>query len=452
MGKKRTYSTVSVESIRVDQLTPALTDGCIVSLDVAKSKFVGAIATARGEPLKLFRFEHPTQTRAFLELVGTLISSVGSAKLRLAMEPTGTYGDAIRYQLDRLGVSVWMVAPKKTHDSQSLFDGVPSMHDPKSAVHIAKLCAMDLASEWHSPSALVTRLRALVELRGHELDHEDRCFGRIEAALARHWPEFGEHLDVRSQKSALALLAEFPSPALVTSQRHKAASLLRDVSRSRLSTTKVEGILNASAQTLGVPTTSAHEGMIRSLAEQAVEARRRAELLDQQMSDVGSDDDAFVRLKTFMGAFTAAAILTLCDPRQYATARQLEKACGLNLREKSSGEVQREHVRIRITKRGPGLVRKLLYMFALRMISQSREVCAWYMRRRKYAAGQKQAAVTAVMRKLVRAIFHVARGATFDPSLLFDLRRLDLTGPAPSPTIGSAQRARTATTTTSATV
>jgi hypothetical protein len=34
--------------------------------------------------------------------------------------------------------------------------------------------------------------------------------------------------------------------------------------------------------------------------------------------------------------------------------------------------------------------------------------------------------VVAVMRKLVRALFHVARGEAFDAGKLFDLRRLDL--------------------------
>ena len=43
------------------------------------------------------------------------------------------------------------------------------------------------------------------------------------------------------------------------------------------------------------------------------------------------------------------------------TRAKLEKAVGLNLREKSSGE---HEGRLSITKRGPGLLRRLLYLFA----------------------------------------------------------------------------------------
>jgi hypothetical protein len=62
------------------------------------------------------------------------------------------------------------------------------------------------------------------------------------------------------------------------------------------------------------------------------------------------------------------------------------------------------------------------------MIQGSVACRIWYKRRRGYTADSKQRAVVAVMRKLVRAIFHVARGNEFNESKLFDLRRLDLEG------------------------
>ncbi|MEI7894239.1 MAG: hypothetical protein WCI05_14185, partial [Myxococcales bacterium] len=92
---------------------------------------------------------------------------------------------------------------KRTHDSQELFDNVHSLHDAKSAVLIAKLQAMGLSMQWQPPTPSRVRLRALVELRQHEQSREEICQGRLEAMLARHWPEFGRWMDVREQKSAL---------------------------------------------------------------------------------------------------------------------------------------------------------------------------------------------------------------------------------------------------------
>src|SRR5215468_10831577 len=123
MKRKRTYQAAPVEQVRLEEVLPVLiTLGCVVALDVAKEKFVAALATAAGEVVRLFRFQHPTETRKFLEIVATLQTQVPVGQLKVAMEPTGTYGDAIRHQLVETGVPVWMVSPKRTHDSQALFD------------------------------------------------------------------------------------------------------------------------------------------------------------------------------------------------------------------------------------------------------------------------------------------------------------------------------------------
>lgn len=428
MAKKRTYSTTSVEHIDVQALLPAVSAGCIVALDVAKQKFVGAIATMSGEIVKLFRFEHTKQTHQFLDVVRVLQQALKPDQLRVAMEPTGTYGDSIRYQLTKLGVLVWMVPPKKTHDSKALFDDVASLHDPKSAVLVAKLCSMNLATKWEETSETRRRLRALVDLRKHETDHQERCFGRLEGRLARHWPELGESLGAR-RPSTLKLLMDFPSPARVAEKPADADNLLRVASRKKLSPEKTATVVRMAKESLGLPAWPEEELAIKSLATQAYDAEKRIDDIERQLIMVGRGDRAFQHLASWMGVYTAAAIIAFCDPRQYATTRQLEKACGLNLREKSSGDWQaehRDHVRLHITKRGPGLVRKLLHMFALRMIDESPTVRAWYMRRRKYIAGSKVVAVVAVIRKLLKGVFHVARGAAFCARKLFDLRRLDV--------------------------
>jgi transposase len=172
------------------------------------------------------------------------------------------------------------------------------------------------------------------------------------------------------------------------------------------------------------------EQLVRTLAMQLIATGQSTDELDDQMRDMAKDDEVFARLSSWMGVYTAAVIVTRVDPRQYTSARQLEKACGLNLREKSSGE---KSGRITITKRGSGVVRQVLYLFALRMLKESTAVRAWYKRRRGYTDDSKQRAVVAVMRKLVRALFHVARGDAFDVGKLFDLRRLDLEAEGPAP-------------------
>jgi hypothetical protein len=270
----------------------------------------------------------------------------------------------------------------------------------------------------------------LVEQRQHEQRREEVCFGRLEGVTARHWPELGQWMDVRAQRSALTLLTKYPSPARVAKEGSEVRSLLRTASRARLSEEAMAGVVAGAAVTLGAPMVQEEEEFVRTLATQLLEAGRSSDELEARMREVAKDDECFARLSTWMGVYTAAVVVTHADPRQYTTAGQLEKACGLNLREKSSGEFKS---RLCITKRGPGLVRQVLYLFALRMIQASPSVRAWYRRRRGYTEDSKQRAVVAVMRKLVGALFHVAKGAAFDESKLFDLRRLELDAQTAAP-------------------
>jgi len=423
--KKHTYRACRVHEIRLSEVVPLLVGGCIVALDVAKVKFVAALATLEGEVVKLFRFDHPTETTDFLLLLGALEAALGAGKVKVAMEPTGTYGDAVRHQLAVRSVPVEMVSPKRTHDSQALFDNVSSLHDPKSATLVAKLCAMKLGTEWKPCAPDRTRLRALVELRQHEQGRFEQCQGRLEALLARHWPEFGLYLDPRHQVSALELLSQFGSAARVRREPAEARALLHSASHGRLSPEAILETLDGADSTLGVPMVLEEQQFMSLLASEALDSHRRMAAYEAQLRAL-STDEGFVHLQNWMGTYTAAALIALCDPRQYANASELVKACGLNLREKSSGEHQG---RLSITKRGPGVVRQVLYLFALRMLQESPTVKAWYCKRRAYTEDAKQRAVVAVMRKLLKAAFHVARGATFDAKKLFDERRLELPSP-----------------------
>ena len=187
MKRKRTYGSVDVEKLELGAVLALLTVGCIVAVDVAKSKFVAAIATALGEVVRIVRFEHPRQTGLFLRLLVAL----RDAKLepRVVMEPTGTYGDAVRYQCHRLQVPVQMMSPKHTHDMAEVLDGVPSMHDPKAAMTLARLAVIRPTKRWEPESEAKRDLRAVLDRRAPVARTQTVYYGLLEGMLARHWPE-----------------------------------------------------------------------------------------------------------------------------------------------------------------------------------------------------------------------------------------------------------------------
>ena len=424
MKKRIRYQTVSVQAIESERMRSALGGAgqtCIVALDIAKQAMVAGFANAQGRCEKLVRFSHPTETLVFLGRL-EMLRELG-LKIEVAMEPTGVYGDALRYQLLKRGFEVYRVDPTRSHAMASVLDGVPSLHDAKSCTLIAHLHAHQLSTAWRDKSVHERELRAL--LREYELysDPFERNRGLLEGYLGTHFPELFEHVDSKSTWH-LRLLLEFGSPARIAAARPKATALLRRVSRGALTPEKIDAIINAAQRSLGESMSEGEVRGVQALVRCMLEQRERMKEVRKRIrAYVNELPELAPMVETFGPVTTAALVADLGDPANYGSSAAFEKALGLNLKEKSSGNLVGQ---VHITKRGPSRSRRYLYLAALRLVKSDPVVRAWYQARSSYKANHKLKAVVAVMRKLARALVHLARGHRFDARKLFDCRRLQL--------------------------
>lgn len=111
MKRKRTYRSVDVEKVSVERLLPRLEKRVVVAVDVAKERMVAGLADGSGKTLELVRFSHPRQTMTFVELLLRLRQE--GHDVEAVMEPTGVYGDALRFQLRSRDFAVFQVDPKR---------------------------------------------------------------------------------------------------------------------------------------------------------------------------------------------------------------------------------------------------------------------------------------------------------------------------------------------------
>jgi transposase len=116
------------------------------------------------------------------------------------------------------------------------------------------------------------------------------------------------------------------------------------------------------------------------------------------------------------GPWTVAAILAHTgDLRNYKHPDQLLKMAGLNLYEISSGQ---HKGRIRITKRGSGLLRRILYMAALKAC-RKKSVFNQYYERLTQRGSPTTSSLVSVMRKLLRVSWAISnKQESFDPAKL----------------------------------
>ncbi|WP_157068918.1 transposase [Sandaracinus amylolyticus] len=435
---KRTYRTVEIQHVDASKLATALGACCIVAIDLAKTKMFAGFASAAGRCIEIVRFEHPKQTRLFLELLCRL-RELGVA-LEVAMEPTGVYGDALRYQLTLRDIPVFRVDAKKVHDAAALLDGVPSLHDAKACTLLAHLHAQGISKRWKERSAVQRAMRSLIDERDLYARPFETAYGRLEALVARHWPELSQHLDMDAAWH-LHLLCEMPGPAEVRARRGDAVALLRRVSRAALSFERIEQIVGCAVSSLGESMHDQERSFLRSLARHMLALREHIRDVDKRIEAELANHRELHSIRAAFGAVTTAALVAdLGNPADYESSASFEKAMGLNLRVQSSGNNAGQHT-IHITKRGPGRARRYLFLAALRFVQSDPVAREWYRARKGYRADIKLKAVVALMRKLARAMVHVARGAPFDATKLFDTRSMTAVTASPSRDAGQSSLA-----------
>ena len=429
MNKKRTYRAVDVQSLKLADVLAAFAVGAtvVVALDVAKRKFLCALASASGEVELLLRFEHPLQTEFFTLLLEQLIAE--GRKVVAVMEPTGTYGDAIKYQLMRRGIDVYRVSTKHVHDLAEVYDRVPSKHDAKDACLIAWLHAQGRSSLWPELPESRRRMRALLTQR--ELYDAPLCklMTNVEPLLARHFPELEKFFDLSGRRTPYVLLQAYPSPQeLARCSVETITALIKKNSKREPEREEIKRLLEAAKQTSGTPMIAEERDLVREMATEILHLWERRRTIDQRIENAAQDEPQVQALRSALGVVTAAVVIAhMGSPTEYKSAAGFEKAAGLNLRENSSGTREgNKH----ISKRGPARVRKYLFLAAMRLVQTDPIARAWYQARSAWKGDDKGRALVAVMRKLTRALFHVARGEPFDARKLFDTRKLALNAEA----------------------
>ena len=411
MVSKRLYSRTDVNKVSCDSLRSlagSRSSGVVsMGLDIGKSEIVATIRWG------VDAFERPWKVRntedigALIERCLVLQESCGG--LRIGMESTGTYGEAVRRAMTAAGLDIHRVSCKSSSDYKEIFDGVPSQHDGKDAAIIAELAAYGKSVPWpYEPDG-----QTLQELKYHHRklawarEGFNRNIGRLEGLLARHWPEATKHLKI-TRVTLLKLLRFYRNPAALAADPD-AAARLRQWGGAKLTTEKIQRLIQSAKTTRGVCPDDFESRTVHDLATEALRLRRAMQASDKALKRLMNGDEKTEKYVETVGAGTLAALLaTVGDPRDYASAGAFVKALGLNLKERSSGK----HIgRLSITKRGPAAARRWIYYWALRAV-QRYEVLPWYEEFTRVGGrdslakdGRAMKALVALMRRLCRGLW-----------------------------------------------
>jgi transposase len=383
-------------------------------LDVGKESIYCTLRWGSNDFDRPWRVRNPSDVVRLAEL----LSAVGQGRqLIAALEPTGTYGDALRQALEKANVTVHRVSPKNASDYAEVFDGVPSQHDGKDAAVVAELSAQGRSWPW--PLPVCSEVEQELAYQVDWLDGQRRqmllWYGRVEALLSRHWPEATRVIRLNSA-TLLHCLAEYGGPRGLAAAPD-AVERVQAWGRRYLSAAKAAALVASAVQTLGVTMGRWDEERVRRFAKQIQHCRSEIAKARRRLLELTRGHGVIGSLGAVVGVPTACVLwVELGDPGAYHCGSAYRKAMGLNLAERSSGKWQGK---LKISKRGSSKVRRWLYLAALRWVKQE-PVRSWYLRQKAQRRGEGKAAVIGVMRKLALALYQVGgRGQAFDRQQLY---------------------------------
>lgn len=413
--KRKAYRATDVKNVLLNEVLQAAPMGeTWAGLDIGKCEVYGVVRWSDGSFERPWKAQNPLEIEA---IVGLLRKIADSRPLIVAMESTGTYGDALRSKLAQAGLEVHRVGGKAAHDYAEVFDGVPSQHDGKDAAVIAELAAIGKSSPW--PYREKSDTDAEMAYWANWLDAQQNIqnlwTGRLESLLARHWPEATRILNLTSV-TLLRTLAHYGGPAKLA-EDPSALSQLGHWGRRGLATEKAEKVIASAARTVGVRQGARDVQRMQQYATMALAAYREIQKARRRLEELGKGYEVICRQAKVVGMATACVLwVALGDARNYPCGEAYRKAMGLNLKEHSSGK---HKGKLKISKRGPSIVRRWLYFAAMRMV-QSGPVRRWYEAKKAKDKDRGKGALIAVARKLVLALHAVgARGEPFEPWRLF---------------------------------
>lgn len=431
---KGTYSAMSFQGWIDQEQRFERFDGdeLVFAVDAAKIAFYAAVTQAVSDQTDVIYFE-----RDQIPKVVDRLAALDFETVTLVVEPTGTYSDVLVDQARKAGLNVIRINGDKVANARKVFDGTDSLHDGKAAYLLAHLYLCGVGSQWQQKEAPTRQLRSLADLDELVERDEQKYVGALEAYLARHWPEVTDVVDLQSA-TLLELLGEYGGPARVADDPSGARELMKRVGGHFLREEKIDQVLKSACTTSGCTMGRAQRQKMIYIAGMLRESQRRAGQLHRQIEEAAETNEDTRNLVDYLGARTAVVLVAYLGAlTDYDSCEQLEKGFGMNLCEKTSGQTREDRrnnpSQLHISKRGPGRARKMLYWLAMRVINSNQRIycpyaAAWYQQRLSRNGGNSTKALVAVMRKLIRALWWIARGEDYDGSKLFDVQRLQKLG------------------------
>lgn len=372
----------------------------VIGIDIAKRTHYACFIDDRGRVLqKSFSvFQSRNGFELFYKRILEAMKESKKSEVIVGIEPTGHYWLNLAYFLQERGIPLVMTNPMHVKRSKELDDNLPTKHDRKDALVIARLVKDGRFSYPRILKDLEAELRVGSTFREKLVEEFGAVKNMMIRWLDRYFPEFTQVFP-NFGKMALAALECTPFPSdLHEKQVDEVLVLFKKVEGMKSpQKPKASRLIEVAATSIGVT-----EGREMARFEIATLVRRYSQLeqeiesITQQLVEIVKTSVEYEWLKTVPGLGDSTIVDLLAEIgsfSHYDDPRQIIKLAGLTLRENSSGQHKGQK---RISKRGRRKLRALLFRVMMPMIRHNeafRKLHDYYTNRQVNPLRKKQSIV-----------------------------------------------------------
>lgn len=374
-------------------------------IDVASEKhFVAVVDEASAVIQKSISFGEDAQ--GYLKLFDVL----GPAEevSVVAMEATGHYWKNLFAALAAKGYRVALLNPLRTNRFASE-DMQRTKTDAIDALGIARFAAQKRPEVSRLPESATEDLRELVRLRDRLMQDLGDRVRQLHRVVDLGFPEFTRYVRTLDSELATAILKDYPTAEAFLGVRPRTLSNLKYDGRHFVGLELANQLLSAAKTSVGRHHGHAYRVQVQYFCEDIDLLRRRLRSLDRDIEGRLDKHEIGKLLTTIdgIGPGTAARLVAVVgNPADFRDERALAAYVGVVPALRQSGK--RTGTRAGTTHFGNADLRTALYMPTLVAVRHNPWLKAFY--DRLVAAGKpKKLALIAAMRKLLHAIYSVAK-------------------------------------------
>jgi transposase len=336
----------------------------------------------------------------------------------IGLEATSRYGENLYHVLESLGYQLCLLHPAQTHHFAQQ-RGLRAKTDHLDATTIARVLLSGEARPGYVPSEEVATYRELVRLHTQLSDDVARYKNEIHALLVVLFPEFTQVFADPSRPTALALLKLYPNPqAVVTAGVDTLTHKLHELSPRHYGRTTAQQLVSLAKRSISSGLAiAARSTSLRILCDQLEHTLSNLASLEKELDQLITTDPKTKGLQSVpeFGQKTVAVLRAeLGDVDRFGCIDQVVAYAGLDIEVKESGKWKGQ---AKLSKRGSGRLRRVLYLAAVRSVRLEGSAFGVYYHRLVDRGMKKGKALMAVMRKMLVVAVHLLKTAQeYDPT------------------------------------